>query len=263
MARWPFGCGSKHKICNGNNWARPPHRAELFNPILRIPSQIDLILTGGVEMRECLRVVGVSLIWTMAVVVAAVPSAFAAQEGHFDRTLSVTGAVDLTLQTGSGNIAVKPGDSNKMEIHATINANHSLLNSDASARINDIEANPPIEQNGSTIRIGHFDDRARERGISINYEVIVPAQTKLHSESGSGDETIDGIAGPVEATSGSGELKLSNIGKEVHARTGSGGVELSSIKGGARVSSGSGSIRAMEIAGGLNASSGSGEVKLE
>jgi len=27
MARWPFGCGSKHKICNKNNWVRPPHRA--------------------------------------------------------------------------------------------------------------------------------------------------------------------------------------------------------------------------------------------
>jgi DUF4097 and DUF4098 domain-containing protein YvlB len=213
-------------------------------------------------MRRRVRILAAYLIWIIAAAVVAAP-AFAAQEGHFDRTLSVTGAVDLTVQTGSGNIAVKPGDSNKMEIHATIHANHSWLNGDASARIHDIEANPPIEQNGSTIRIGHFDDRDRERGISINYEVIVPAQTKLHSESGSGDERIDGIAGPVEATSGSGELKLSNIGNEVHARTGSGGVELSSIKGGARVSSGSGTIRAMGIAGGLNASSGSGEVKLE
>ena len=213
-------------------------------------------------MRRRVRVFAAYLIWIIATAVVPVPAS-ATQEGHFDRTLSVTGAVDLTVQTGSGNIAVKPGDPNKMEIHATIHANHSGLNGDASARINDIEANPPIEQNGSTIRIGHFDDRDRERGISINYEVIVPAQTKLHSESGSGDETIDGIAGPVEATSGSGELKLSNIGNEVHARTGSGGVELSSIKGSARVSSGSGTIRAMGIAGGLNASSGSGEVKLE
>jgi len=212
-------------------------------------------------MRRRVRVFAAFLIWIIAAAVVAAP-AFAAQEGHFDRTLSVTGPVDLTVQTGSGNIAVKPGDSNKMEIHATIHANHSWLNGDASARIHDIETNPPIEQNG-TIRIGHFDDRDRERGISINYEVIVPAQTKLHSESGSGDETIDGIAGPVEATSGSGELKLSNIGNEVHARTGSGGLELSSIKGGARVSSGSGTIRAMGIAGGLNALSGSGEVKLE
>jgi DUF4097 and DUF4098 domain-containing protein YvlB len=137
------------------------------------------------------------------------------------------------------------------------------LNGDATARIHDIETNPPIEQNGNTIRIGHFDDRGRERGISISYEMIVPEQTKLHSESGSGNETMGGIAGPVDVTSGSGDLRVANIGGEVHARTGSGSVELDSIKGAARATSGSGSIRALGIAGGLNASSGSGEVKLE
>ena len=138
-------------------------------------------------MRTRVRVVGVCFIWAaMATALTALPAA-AAQEGHFDRTLSVTGAVDLSVQTGSGNISVKPGDSSKVEVHATMRADHSWLNGDASARIHDIETNPPIEQNGNTIRIGHFDDRGREHGISISYEVIVPEQTKLHSESGSGD----------------------------------------------------------------------------
>jgi hypothetical protein len=213
-------------------------------------------------MRNRVRVLAACLILMMAAAVAAAP-AFAEQEGHFDRTLSVTGAVDLTIQTGSGDIAVKPGDSSKVEIHATIRANHSWMSGDSSARIHEIEANPPIEQNGNTIRIGSMNDHERERNISISYTVMVPAQTKLHSESGSGDESVDGIAGPVEATSGSGELRISNIGAEVHVRTGSGDVELNSIKGSASARAGSGSIRAIGIAGGLNASSGSGEIKLE
>lgn len=214
-------------------------------------------------MRTRVRVVGVCFIWAaMATALTALPAA-AAQEGHFDRTLSVTGPVDLSVQTGSGNISVNPGDSSKVEIHATIRADHSWLNGDASARIHDIETNPPIDQNGNTIRIGHFDDRGREHGISISYEVIVPEQTKLHSESGSGDGTIAGIAGPVDVMSGSGDLRVANIGGEVHARTGSGSVELNAIKGEVRATSGSGSIHALGIAGGLNASSGSGEVKLE
>jgi DUF4097 and DUF4098 domain-containing protein YvlB len=214
------------------------------------------------KMRNGVRVFSALLILMTAAAMAAVPT-FADQDGHFDRTLSVTGAIDLTIQTGSGNITVRAGDSSKVEVHGAIHANHSWMGADASARIHDIETNPPIEQSGNTIRIGHFDDREREHNISISYEVTVPAQTKLHSESGSGDESIDGIAGPVETSSGSGELKVSNIGGEVRARTGSGGVELNSIKGNARVSSGSGTIRAIGIAGGLNASSGSGEVKLE
>src|SRR5271170_962521 len=129
-------------------------------------------------MKRRVRVLSVVFLWALVTALAAMPAS-AAQEGHFDRTLSVTGAVDLAIQTGSGNITVRSGDSSKVEVHGTIRADHSWLNGDASARIHEIETNPPIEQNGSTIRIGHFDDRERERGISISYEVIVPSETKL------------------------------------------------------------------------------------
>jgi len=54
-------------------------------------------------MRRRVRILAAYLIWIIAAAVVAAP-AFAAQEGHFDRTLSVTDAVDLTVQTGSGNI---------------------------------------------------------------------------------------------------------------------------------------------------------------
>ena len=33
-----------------------------------------------------------------------------AAEGSFDRTLKVSGAVDLTVSTGAGSITVRPGD---------------------------------------------------------------------------------------------------------------------------------------------------------
>jgi DUF4097 and DUF4098 domain-containing protein YvlB len=150
-----------------------------------------------------------------------------------------------------------------VEVHGSIHANHSWTGGDVTAQIHEIENNPPIEHNGNTIRIGHFDDHEREHNISISYEVIVPVQTKLHSESGSGDESIDGIAGPLDATSGSGELKIANIGGEARVRTGSGDVQLSTIKGNTSAHTGSGTIHATGIAGGLNASTGSGELKLE
>jgi hypothetical protein len=36
----------------------------------------------------------------------------AAVTGHFERTLQVSGAVDLEVTSGSGNISVHPGSSN-------------------------------------------------------------------------------------------------------------------------------------------------------
>lgn len=189
--------------------------------------------------------------------------ALADSQGHFDKTLTVTGPVDLDVQTGSGNITVHAGDSNRVEIHAEIRASDRHLGGDVDARIKQIEDNPPIQQEGNTIRIGRSDDHDLFKNISISYEIKTPKETQLRSKSGSGDEDLEGIAGPVEASSGSGTLKIHDIGAEVRASTGSGDVEIQNAQGKAHISSGSGTIRATGIAGALTVSTGSGDVKLE
>jgi hypothetical protein len=192
---------------------------------------------------------------------AALP-ARASDDGHFDRTLSVSGPVDLDVQTGSGNIRVHPGDSTKVEVHAAIRASWHA-GGDVEARIKDIESNPPIEQNGNSIRIGHELDRDRERNISISYDVTVPAQTKLHASSGSGDVSAEGVNGPADANSGSGSIDLTNIGSDSSARTGSGDINLKMIHGATKATSGSGTIRAIGIGGAMTASTGSGDIRIE
>jgi hypothetical protein len=213
-------------------------------------------------MKGYLRVFPALLIFMLAASIAAV-SASAREEGHFDRTMTVSGPVDLDVQTGSGSITVRKGESGKVEIHGTIRASIGWHMGDVEGRIHTLESNPPIEQNGNTIRVGHIEDHDLTQNISISYEVIVPAETKLRSASGSGEQRVEGIRGTVDATSGSGSVHLSNIGGETHARTGSGEIELNSIGSAAHASAGSGSIHAIGIAGGFNASSGSGDVRLE
>src|SRR6202050_1921880 len=164
-----------------------------------------------------------ALVLSLAAAMAARP-ALASDDGHFDRTLTVTGAVDLDVQTGSGEITVRTGDSSKVEIQRRIHANHGWFGGDAEQRIHEIEANPPIEQNGNTIRVGHIENHDWKNNISISYELVVPAQTKLHSEAGSGAKGDQGIAGPADASSGSGSVRLSDIGGETPRGTGAGGM---------------------------------------
>src|SRR5580704_10173804 len=212
------------------------------------------------KMKVSMRAFPVLLVLVaLSVALAAFP-ALAASEGHFDRTLTVTGAVDLDVETGSGEITLRTGDSTKVEIRAKI---HGSGGSEVEQRIREIENNPPIEQSGNTIRIGHIENHDWKRNISISYELIVPAQTKLRSESGSGDQKVEGIGGPADMNSGSGSLQVKNIGNEVRVRTGSGDLKLEAIHGSVRASAGSGTIQATGIAGGLTASSGSGSVRLE
>ena len=200
---------------------------------------------------------------TLAVMFLWLAAPARAVEGHFARTLQVSGAVELEVQTGSGNIDVRTGDSSTVRITGTIRSSDGWFGgSDAEEKVHYLEANPPIEQHGNIIRIGHIEDRDLTRNISISYEIVAPVETRLRSSSGSGEQDVSGLRGPVEASSGSGSLRLTNIGDMVRASTGSGHISVEGVKGAVRASTGSGEILATGVAGGLHASTGSGSVTL-
>jgi len=212
-------------------------------------------------MRSRIRYCAAAFLVASAVFVIS-SAAVAASEGSFDRTLQVNGAVNLDIETGSGSIQVRSGSSNEVRITGHIRANNWLFGSPGDA-VERLEQNPPIQQSGNDIRIGHIDDPELRRNISISYEVVTPANTKLHSSTGSGHQDLSGVSGPVEASTGSGGLRVSDIGSGVRAHSGSGGIELDNIKGSVYARTGSGSIRAVDIAGGFDGQTGSGHLSLE
>ena len=205
-----------------------------------------------------------------------------AAEGTFERTLNVSGPVDLRVSTGSGDIAVRTGGGSTVRIVGRIRVNRR--SEDPQGELQAIQANPPVEQQGNEVRIGRTDDSDRERmrNVSISYEIVVPSETELRANSGSGDLTIVGIDGPIDSNSGSGDIELDDIGGdvEVHtgsgdiiamgiagsfdAHTGSGDVELDSATAGdVAISTGSGDIDAAGVRGGLRMSTGSGDIEVE
>ncbi|MGH9529596.1 MAG: DUF4097 family beta strand repeat-containing protein [Terriglobales bacterium] len=185
----------------------------------------------------------------------------AASEGSFDRTLKVTGNVNLDVITGSGNIQVKTGSSNEVRIGGRIRVTE-WFGGNADEKVKRLESNPPIQQNGNEIRIGHIEDPDLRHNVSISYELVVPAETQLRAQTGSGNQEIEGIQGPLDASSGSGHLRVSTIGNTVRAENGSGGMDIDNVTGNVHAKTGSGSIHATDIAGGFEGSTGSGDLTL-
>ena len=183
-------------------------------------------------------------------------------EGSFQRSLQVTGPVNLDLTTGSGSVTIRTGNSSQVEVTAHIKATN-WFGGDASERVKRIEANPPVQQSGNDIRIGHIDDTELLHNISISYDLVVPAETQLRSHTGSGNQSVEGLHGRIEIESGSGGLKISDIGDTVRAETGSGDIAIDRVKGNVRTKAGSGSIRATDVAGGFEGHTGSGHITLE
>lgn len=200
-------------------------------------------------------------------------------EGHFDRTLSVSGAVNLDLTTGSGDIIIKAGGANQVVIHGTVRGNNEWFSS-ADSAVHQVESNPPIQQSGNSIRIGYDLPEDVKRHVSISYEITVPASTAVQAQSGSGNVEVSGVRSELQAHSGSGDISARDIGGRVHLQTGSGNIRAESVgapfyaqtgsgdieasltgPGDVDVHTGSGTIRVRGIKGGVRAHTGSGDIE--
>lgn len=187
----------------------------------------------------------------------------ATADGSFERTLSVSGEVDLDVTTGSGYVTIKPGDNVTVRIVGTVRARRGSR-ADAEDDVRRIAADPPVEQSGNTIRIGRLrEPESRDGGISISYDILVPSSTRLRAKSGSGEVNVDGVRGPVDVSTGSGGIKVLTIGGDATARTGSGSIEMAEVGGLGHASTGSGTITARRVGRDFKGSTGSGTIRLD
>jgi DUF4097 and DUF4098 domain-containing protein YvlB len=196
----------------------------------------------------------------MALSLLAVSTLYASRvpQGSFQKTYQVTGAVDLDVLTHSGDVVVRKGPAGTVSVSGKIYVGDRWI-SDRQADVKELEQNPPIQQSGNSVHI----DYVNAKNISINYEITVPADTHIKAQSGSGDQTIEGIENNLDLTTGSGDVRLRDLKGAVKLRTGSGDVDANRLIGGLQAEAGSGNIRLHEQSGGeVRAHTGSGDLEL-
>jgi hypothetical protein len=177
-------------------------------------------------------------------------------ETTFDRNLTFSGKLDLSVSTGSGNITFTRGPANQIHIHAIVKVNHD----GDPAQAQQIAANPPIEQQGNAIRIGGHQENLHN--ISISYEIEAPADTALNAATGSGNITDTGVGQDAKLTTGSGNITATGIEGGFKIQTGSGNIAINgSGQGDAKAQTGSGNIDLKGVHGSLVAQTGSGGIK--
>ncbi len=183
-------------------------------------------------------------------------------DGRFERTLTVTAPVDLTISSGAGSIDIRPGSDGTIHVVGRIHISEPSLRGDADilARVHQIEQQPPIEQSGGQVHIGDTEDAWLRANISISYDVTVPVRTSVTSHSGSGSQDIGAVAGPVHAKAGPGSLRMGAIGGAVNARSSSGRLTVEGAKGSAELSTSSGHISLRGANGSVTARTSSGGI---
>ena len=177
-------------------------------------------------------------------------------EATFDRSLSLNGTLDLSVSTASGDITFTRGTANQIRIHGIVKANK---NGDP-AEVQKIAANPPIEQNGNTVRIGAHQQNLHN--ISISYQIEAPADAILNASSASGDIADTGVGNGAKLNTASGNITASGLQGGFKVQTASGDIAIDSAgRGDAWAQTGSGDIDVKGVNGALTAQTGSGTIK--
>ena len=192
-----------------------------------------------------------------ALALAAIPAL--ASEATFDRNLTVNGRVELSVATGSGYVHITRGSGSRLHISGRVRSNWG----GSDEKVREIAANPPIEQTGNIVRIGHHENL---HNISIDYDIEAPADSYLDATTGSGDITDDGVGENARLNTGSGSIELHNLKGALHAHTGSGNIRVNgSPVSEWKLGTGSGSVDLTVGNTGLtlDASTGSGKISTD
>lgn len=181
-------------------------------------------------------------------------------QATFDRTLTVGTEVALSVATGSGNIQLVHGSGNTVHIHGVVRADSE----GTAEQVNQVVANPPIEQNGDVVRIGSREGNQEGlHHISISYEIEAPSGSRLMAATGSGNITDEGVGQQARLTTGSGNIRATGLRSGFAAQTGSGNIYVEeSGEGPVKAQTGSGDIELKGLAGSLMAQTGSGDIKI-
>jgi DUF4097 and DUF4098 domain-containing protein YvlB len=214
----------------------------------------------------------------VSVMFALAPALAAAADNTFERTLTVSGHVRLELSNGSGNVEIRGGTDGKVHITGKVTPGWSLFGS-SEKNIQEVVANPPIEQHDSVIRVGKSTSWLKN--VSIDYNIQVPNDTEVDAGVASGGMTIDNVRGPVKASSASGYVHVyrvaldtqlsaasgsidsSTIGGVLHVNSASGDITLADVKGDVKVNAASGSIRVHRPGDRVDASTASGSIEID
>lgn len=181
----------------------------------------------------------------LTLVMVMLPMISLAQQQKIERTF--TGVEEIDISVGPGDAIFERSSDNKVYLTVT----HD---------IDDYQ--PSIQQKGDRLKIEEDKGRGNWRR-SVTWRFLIPDNTEISFNTGSGDLDVLGITSEVSVNSGSGDLNFSNFKGEANGNTGSGDINFENVEGELNMNTGSGDVEGDNVSGYLSVNTGSGEVEFK
>jgi len=197
-----------------------------------------------------------------AALMLAVANPSSAQRVEFERSYTVTDAPVLDISTIRGKIDVSGGQTDRIAVRGTATVRYGLsVPAAAYDLVKRVAADPPIRQEGNTLRLRPPSGADEQRAMTVAYAVSVPPGTVVKANSDSGETTISGVSGRVSIRTESAAIMIRDLGGAADVTTASGSVEADSIAGDLNVSTRSSGVTVRNLGAGLRVRTQSGAVE--
>jgi hypothetical protein len=158
-----------------------------------------------------------------------------------EKRFSVGTAVDLTVETFDGSVAVQSWDRPEVLVQMEKRgpdremASAIEVSSTQDGDRIEIRAREP-KRDGGFVGIGNL------RGTSVSFTVSVPRSLTLRAQTGDGSIALDDVSGTIDLRSGDGSIRAAGITGEVTARTEDGSIHVEGAMAALRAETGDGSV---------------------
>jgi hypothetical protein len=187
-------------------------------------------------------------------------------EARFERETEVRVPLRLEVSTGSGNMSVQRGEDGKLRVTSEFQV-RAGSQQEAEELARRIREDPPIAVEGDLVRVGglsKYNLGTWPAGPSavFDFSVSAPSETEVRVKSGSGDQDVRSLKGPVMAEAGSGDIQVQDVEGYVETDTGSGDIAVVRVRSSVSANAGSGDVDLGEIGGEVSVLIGSGDAQL-
>jgi DUF4097 and DUF4098 domain-containing protein YvlB len=189
-------------------------------------------------------------------------------KGMEEKTLGVTGPVNLTVENDHGNVSVQAGADGQVSIKSE-KTGWGSNDADAQAALKELKV--IVVQDGNNVNISvqqpvqvEILEIGSEYG-SVNFTITVPKETVTDLHSSYGDVKLDGTTGKADVQSDFGNVTVTNANGEVLGESNNGTVTGQNIssEGKATFSSDFGDITLSQVSGlNVSATSANGQIDL-
>jgi hypothetical protein len=187
-------------------------------------------------------------------------------EARFEKEMEVGAPLRLEVNTGSGDISVQRGEDGKLRVTSEFQV-RAGSQEEAEELARRVKEDPPIEVEGDTVRVGGLSKYSlgswpADPSAVFDFSVSAPFDTEVRVMSGSGDQDVRSLKGPVIAKAGSGDVQVQDIEGHVEINTGSGDIAVARVRSSVSANAGSGDLDLGAVGGEVSVRIGSGDAQL-